>query len=62
MWVVLRLTEIKVNQAPGMSIPMTAELDTGKIIGFLPVYKTREDARADFPDAPLQEFKGKVGK
>jgi len=42
----------------GSKIPV--EVDKGKMIGFLPVYGTREDALADYPNRDLMMFeKGK---
>ena len=33
------------------------EIDTGKMIGFLPVYATIEDALAEYPNAKVLEIK-----
>jgi len=42
----------------GNKIPVN--VDKGKMIGFLPVYATREDALADYPNRDLMMFeKGK---
>ena len=42
----------------GNKIPVN--VDKGKMIGFLPVYATREEAFADYPDRDLMMFeKGK---
>lgn len=31
--------------------------DWGKMVGILPVYETKEDALADFPDGPVVEIR-----
>lgn len=39
--------------------PVTVDVtvDMGKMIGYLPCYETKEDALADYPDAPIVQAK-----
>ena len=42
-----------------VNFPLPVHVDNGKMAGFLPVYETREDALADYPDAELAEIRPK---
>ena len=44
-------------EAVSFRFPIPVRVDTGKMVGFLPVYETREDALADYPDAELAEIR-----
>ena len=54
MWVVMRVHRFE--RAIDVPLPFYARWEMGKVIGFLPVYKTEEDALADYPDGPLMEI------
>ncbi len=34
----------------------------GKVVGYLPVYETKEDALADYPDAEIREIGASSGR
>ena len=56
MWIVARLQKFSdFAQSPG-SIPFPITIDAGKMVGYLAVYATREDAEADWPDGPFAEI------
>ena len=55
MYVVMRVQNFKVEPVGAFPIPVS--IDPGKMKGYLPVYATREDALADFPNAELVEIK-----
>ena len=59
MFVVMRLQDFEVEPAPNQRfrLPLPVTIDSGKMVGFLPVYDTREDALLDFPEAKLMEIK-----
>ena len=55
MWIVLRILkwgdfEVKPGSAFSM---LPVGIDPGNMIGYCPVYETREAALADWPDGPL---------
>ena len=52
MFVVLIIQDFEFE---GLRFPIT--VDVGKMVGFLPVYRTREEALEDFPDAKLAEIR-----
>lgn len=58
MFVVCKVQDFKVKTPPFMQgwFPQGITIDTGKMVGYLPAYETREDALADFPDAKLMEI------
>ena len=57
MFVVMRLQDFEFEQSPNqiLRFPFPIVTDKGKMIGFLPVYNTREDALTDFPNAQVIE-------
>lgn len=60
MWVVLQLQNFKDFEIKkGVRLPFPIVIDPEKMIGYLPVYETREDALADYPDEQLQEIRWK---
>ena len=61
MWVVLRLQEFAVEVKGPLRFPFPIEMDFKPMIGYLPVYATREAALAEFPGGPLSEVRA-VGK
>lgn len=58
MFVVLRVQHFELEPAPGqpLFLPFPVVVDPQKMVGYLPVYETREDALADFPNAELVEI------
>ena len=57
MFVVMRLQDFEFEQSPNqiLRFPFPITVVKGKMIGFLPVYDTREDALIDFPNAQIIE-------
>ena len=55
MFVVMRVQKFEIE--PRTSLDIEVGINAGKMVGYLPVYKTREDALADFPDSQLIEVK-----
>lgn len=53
MWIVMRIH--KFEREIDVPFPFHAVWEMGKLIGFLPVYRTEEDALADYPDGPMVE-------
>ena len=53
MIVILKLQDFEVKDVP-YGPPVT--LDVALMIGYLPVYRTVEDAKKDFPDGPFHEI------
>ena len=54
MWVVMRIRKFEMETCSTPPLPVKVEKD--KMIGFLAVYKTKEDALADFPSGPVMEI------
>lgn len=50
MFVVMKIQDFDFES---LNFPLPVTVDKGKMIGFLPVYATEEDALAEFPDAKL---------
>lgn len=61
MFVVCKLEQFNLEPSPNqlLRIPLEIEVET-KMVGFLPVYDTREDAIADYPNSELMEIRFKV--
>ena len=59
MWIVKVLENFEVEPSPKnvLRLPFPVIIDKGKMIGFLPVYETLEDARADYPNANYMEIR-----
>ena len=55
MWVVMRLRKFSDFECTP-PIRWSISIDPGKVMGFLGVYTTREDAEVDYPDGPFQEI------
>ena len=55
MIVVMRVRKPEFEQVGPFRWPINFEVNLGRAIGYLPVYATLEDARADYPDGPFQE-------
>ena len=57
MFIVMLLQDFEFEQSPNqiLRFPFPIVTDKGKMIGFLPVYDTREDALIDFPNAQIFE-------
>ena len=57
MWVVLKVQPFEVEQIEdSYRFPYPFTVDMKPMIGYLPVYATREDALKEFPDAPLAQI------
>jgi len=61
MWVVKILGSFDIETSPAnrLKLPFPVSIETGKMIGFLPVYETIDDARAEYPDADYMEIRKK---
>jgi len=59
MFVVMSIQDFEVEPSPKNVIrfPFPITIERGKMIGFLPVYNTREDALSDFPASQVLEAK-----
>ncbi len=59
MFVVMKIQPFKLEQSPDniYRIPVEIKIEPGKMVGYLPVYDTREDALADYPNANLTEIR-----
>jgi hypothetical protein len=53
MIVVMKIQKFEFEQAGEYRIPFPVTFDLGKMLGYLPVYETREDAEKDYPDGPF---------
>jgi hypothetical protein len=53
MFVVMRIQSFDFESK---SLPLPVQIET-KMMGFLPVYATREDALTDFPNAQITEVR-----
>ena len=53
MWVVMRIQPFEVEPT---NFPLPISVDARKMKGYLPVYETMEDAKAEFPDGPFGEI------
>ena len=54
MFVVLRMQDFEFEP---VNFPLPIKVEKGKMIGFLPVYETKEDALADYPNAKTLEVR-----
>ena len=54
MIVVMRIHDFEFEP---VNCPLPIHVDKGKMIGYLPVYETKEDAMEDYPDAKFLEAK-----
>jgi len=61
MWVVKRLEnfEVEPSHENKFHLPFPITIDSGKMVGFLPVYETLEDAKAEYPNADYMEIRKK---
>ena len=59
MFVVMLIQDFEVEPAPDnlIRLPVPIKLEKGKMIGFLPVYQTKEDALSEFPNAKIIEVR-----
>ena len=57
MWVVLNFQHFEVEQQGPLRLPVPVKLDFKPMIGYLPVYATREAAEKEFPDSPRAEIR-----
>ena len=55
MWVVARLQKFSDFELSAKVIPPIT-IDPGKMVGYLAVYATQEDAEADWPDGPFYKI------
>ncbi len=58
MFAVMKLQSFEVEPSPknSFTLPIPIEIDSDKMVGFIPVYKTRRDALKDYPNAELVEI------
>ena len=61
MWVVNIMEDFEVEPSPSnrLKLPFPVSIETGKMIGFLPVYETLADAKAEYPNADYMEIRSK---
>ena len=54
-YVVMKIQPFEIEQSPKntLRLPFPVVFDAGKMIGYLPVYDTSEDALADYPDTEV---------
>jgi len=52
MFVVLKIQDFELDTK---AFPLPVRIEKGKMVGYLPVYATKEDALADYPNAKLAE-------
>ncbi len=59
MFVVCKVQDFEFEPSPKnrSAFPVEIKVDKGKMVGYLPVYETKEDALADYPDAKLMEIR-----
>jgi len=55
MWIVMRMQDFEFE--PSRVMGLAVKIDSGKMIGYLPVYATREDAEAEYPDGPFAQVR-----
>ena len=60
-FVVMKIQPFELEQSPKniLRLPFPVVVETGKMIGYLPVYNSIEDALADYPDTELALAQGK---
>ena len=63
MFVVMSIQHFELEDSPDniSKLPLPITIQT-KMSGYLPVYETLEDARADFPNNPIYEAKLIINK
>jgi len=61
MWVVKQIENFEVEPSPRnhFRLPFPISIEAGRMIGFLPVYETLADAKADYPNADYMEIRKK---
>ena len=59
--VVMKIQPFELEQSPKniLRLPFPVVVETGKMIGYLPVYNSIEDALTDYPDTELALAQGK---
>lgn len=64
MFVVMLVQDFDFEPAPNQPIrlPFPITVEKGKMVGFLPIYNTREDALTDFPNAKIVEVRKSNGR
>ena len=62
MFVVNKVKPFEIEESPKniIHLPFPITFEAGKMIGYLPVYATAEDALSDFPDAELTMIQNKL--
>jgi hypothetical protein len=57
MFIVMKIQDFKFEESPDniLHLPFPVKIEPGKMIGFVPVYETKEDALSDFPGAVIAE-------
>lgn len=62
MWVVMQMCRFELEYAGPIVLPVPIEVKTS-MIGYLPVYATLDEAKADHPSGPFTEIRpGADGK
>jgi len=64
MFMVMTLQDFEVEPSPDslIRIPSQIKIERGKMVGYCPVYATREDALADFPNKEVVEVRETSGE
>ena len=59
MFVVMSIQDFEVEPSPKnvIKFPFPITIERGKMIGFLPVYNTKEGALSDFPNSQVLEVR-----
>lgn len=62
MYVVMKIQSFEVEPSPDNKyrLPLEIKIDSGKMIGFLPVYENKDDALKDYPGAELLPVREKT--
>jgi len=62
MWVVKIMEDFEIEPSPDnrIRIPFPIVMNTGKMVGYLPVYETLEDAKAEYPNADYMKIERKI--
>ena len=55
MWIVMSVLQYEFEPVPRSILTWPVEIVTDSI-GYLPVYETQEQAKADYPDIPVMEI------
>lgn len=56
MWIVMKIQDFEFEPTTS---PISFIIETGKMVGYIPVYNTLEDAKEEFPNADYCEVREK---